>query len=361
MKKMYLFAALLTLFIVLMQIPSFTSTSNPPLAHTGAPGESNCTSCHSGSSLVTSGTIWNNATLTTTTSLGALQPSTTYPMSLTFSDPARVKYGFQLVALPSSATSSTASIGSLAATNTAAVVQSSGARQYLSHTAAGTVATGNTRTWTFNYTTPATLNQNIVFHLVVNSTNNNSSSSGDVIYYKTFSGTTLPVRWGNIVANTSNFGNPIIQWQTLQEVNNSHFIVQRSVDAETWFDIGKIPGKGNTLMPQVYQFEDKAKDPMALFYRIEQHDVDGKVDHSKIVILGTTDDLNQQPMLYVWGSSLFSNTSCTADVCNLSGQVVATVQLNPNEPVSLTHLPKGIYFVKSTANSTQNITRILLY
>jgi hypothetical protein len=352
-------------FIVLHAVTTLhSSTSNPPLAHTNAPGNSNCTSCHSGSSLVTSGTIWNNASLTTSTSLGALLPNTTYTMSLTFADPLRVKYGFQLLALPSAASSSTASIGLITPGNTDSEEQSQGNRQYLFHTAQGTIANGNTKTWTFEYTTPATLNTNVVFHVVFNSTNNNISSSGDVIYYKTFSATVLPVMWGQIQAEQIGNKNRI-SWQTLQEINNNYFSIEKSYDAQNWLPAGTINGAGNSMVPRTYVFEEDAVLTTTTYYRIGQTDFDGTTTYSNVVTLEAA--VNKPSVLV----NAFANnkiihlshnlSNITFGVFNTSGILMKELICeNNNNMFDLNDLPSGVYILKSQTEGVVFHKKVLL-
>ncbi len=73
---------------------ALTSSSNPPLGHTGSPGESNCTSCHGGTALnsgpATRSLLLNGSVPT------AYVPGQTYNVSLTVNRATRVKFGFQL-------------------------------------------------------------------------------------------------------------------------------------------------------------------------------------------------------------------------------------------------------------------------
>src|SRR5688572_25509283 len=72
-----------------------SSSSQPPAGHAGAPGEMNCTMCHTGNPNTGGGSInLVNPPATYT-------PGTTYTMQVNVTDPSKTRFGFQLVALRS--------------------------------------------------------------------------------------------------------------------------------------------------------------------------------------------------------------------------------------------------------------------
>ena len=268
--------------LVIWSISALTFTNNPPDSCTGAPGESNCTSCHGGSTLNSGGAL-NNILLTTSVPLSSLQPNTTYTFNLSFSQAGRTKYGFQLCVLPSGATPSSSSIGTLIASSseTQLSTTTNPNRTYLMHNVSGTSAPGATKTWQFQYTTPNAINVSPVFYVAINSSNGNNSSSGDLIYTKTFSSTILPVKWGDLKVFSTENG-VRINWSTLTEINNHYFEVQRSLNGDDWETIGEVKGSGNQTIKKTYQFIDNTH-LINAYYRLKQVDYDGKFEYSKLV------------------------------------------------------------------------------
>jgi hypothetical protein len=358
------FTLLFVISALLVSYVAYTNQGNPPAARTNAPGEGNCTGCHSGS-LITSGTVWSNATLTTSTSLGSLQPNTSYTMNLTFADPSSSKYGFQLVALPSGAGASTASIGSLTS-GTGSQTQSSGGRSYLNQTSTGTSVINNTKTWTFTYTTPTSFNGNIVFHTVLNATNSNNSSSDDDVYYKAFSATVLPVSWYKLVAERETENTVIINWTTAQEINNDYFVVERSADMKLWEDAGTVKGSGNTTNVQKYTYHDLTSSLSYIYYRIRQVDFDGTTSYSNVLSVSRSNmpsaTLNVYPNPFTQGLSLeivsLQDEAYNVIVTDLQGRTIATRNvsavkgLNTISMTEMDELKAGIYFVKLIGQET---------
>jgi hypothetical protein len=138
----------------------------------GAPGEQNCTSCHSGTALSGSSEnvllVLNGATPTT-----SYVPGASYTVALSMSsNPA--KKGFQATAL----SASNAMAGTfVASTNT----QINGTtKKYANHTS--TSNTSTTLAWAWTWTAPSTDVGDVTFYVATNKTNNNNNNSGDAIY-----------------------------------------------------------------------------------------------------------------------------------------------------------------------------------
>jgi len=153
--------------------------------NTGAPGENNCTACHSGT--IQSGTDFNILEWTDDTE--NYTPGATYSMELTLDD-ANAKNGFQLVALKASDNTQAGTIIVTDEVRTS-LIPGSGGKQYLGHKAAGNTSSQ----WTFNWTAPATNVGDVILYVATNKTNNNGQTSGDVIRLSqhTFAGPTFSV------------------------------------------------------------------------------------------------------------------------------------------------------------------------
>ena len=151
--------------------PSYTNGA--PAGKTGAPGEQNCTGCHSGATqdgsnqnilMVTDGGIPVNSYV----------PGNTYLINLQLASLPNKK-GFQSTAL----TTANSMAGDFTAGGNTSINES-GSREYANHTSAS--ASGATSSWTWSWTAPAISSGNVTFYVASNSANNNAANSGDVIY-----------------------------------------------------------------------------------------------------------------------------------------------------------------------------------
>lgn len=89
-----------------------------------------------------------------------------------------------------------------------------------------------------------------------------------------------------------------LYWATATEINNSHFIIQKSYDGESWNDIGRIPGAGNTNTPSMYEYNDKVYKTQILYYRLLQVDFNGAVTLYKAIVL--VSKISKSPFKQAW-------------------------------------------------------------
>lgn len=160
-------------------------------AYSGAPSESNCTSCHAKYSLQTSGTNHDKISFKGNFTGSGYIPDSTYKITVTYKETGKSVFGFQLTALQDQNVSYPTPAGTFTSkdSRTAAFTQVIGSttRGYIEHTSTGTakVATDSV-SWVFEWKAPSTNMGDIKMHLVLNVTNNNGNDAGDYIYTKKF-------------------------------------------------------------------------------------------------------------------------------------------------------------------------------
>lgn len=149
------------------------SSGSAPTQLTNAPGEGNCTSCHSGTPLNGGSGSVSISGLPT----GGYVGGQTYAVTVTVNNTqtsASKRSGFSATAL----NSTNAKAGTLAVINsTTTAVNTAGGRQYVGHKSAST----SVSSWTFNWTAPAAGTGTVTFYAVGNAANG-SGSGGDQIY-----------------------------------------------------------------------------------------------------------------------------------------------------------------------------------
>ncbi len=91
----------------------------------------------------------------------------------------------------------------------------------------------------------------------------------------------LPVKLTDWNAQYSN-GKVTLNWGTAQEINSSHFLVERSVDGINFQPVARIEAKGNSSVPSFYQAEDQSPFNGRTFYRLKMVDLDGTFSLSAI-------------------------------------------------------------------------------
>jgi uncharacterized protein (TIGR03437 family) len=192
----------------LLPILLFAYAEGPDAAVAGVPGESTCAACHSGGGATGNVAVSFPGGLTYT-------PGVRQHVTVTITDAAAKRWGFQLTARLASNTKTQA--GTFAPTDgntqlvcTQAAFQtevfgstcsSAYPLQYIEHTLAGTRA--NTKgpvTFAFDWTPPATSVGSVNFYVAANGANNDGNTGGDHIYTNHY---TLAQAASNLPAITS--------------------------------------------------------------------------------------------------------------------------------------------------------------
>ena len=152
--------------------------NGPAGGKTGAPGEQNCTSCHSGATQ--NGTNENLLVVNNDIGFGITQytPGASYTVNLSMaSNPA--KKGFQVTAL-NAANTMAGNFVAGANTQIKTATISGGQRKYATHKSSSN--TSATQTWNWTWEAPATEQGAITFYVATNKANNNGNDNGDIIY-----------------------------------------------------------------------------------------------------------------------------------------------------------------------------------
>jgi len=74
-----------------------------------------------------------------------------------------------------------------------------------------------------------------------------------------------------------------LEWETATELNNLSFIIQRSNDGTSFYNIGNVKGNGTSTIRHQYQFNDELLTMGTYYYRLRQTDFDGSANTSDII------------------------------------------------------------------------------
>jgi hypothetical protein len=144
-----------------------------PGGKTGSPGDGgdNCTGCHSGSAQQVSGWI------TSTIPGAGYIPGQTYTITATATHSGAQLYGFEVTAEDAS----NAKTGTIVITD-AAQTKKVNSNKAITHTVNGTTPSSGSKSWSFDWTAPASGTGTVKFYGAFNAANGNGGTSGDVIY-----------------------------------------------------------------------------------------------------------------------------------------------------------------------------------
>lgn len=180
---------------------------------------------------------------------------------------------------------------------------------------------------------------------------------------------TLPVTYLALDALV-NGESVLLKWITAQELNNSHFEVERSFDMSSFSTAGlvmdgfTVNGTGKS-----YQFKDNSTQLMGktiVYYRLKQFDIDGKFTYSKVIAvrMQAKSDVSMQvsPNPFVENVTFrfmaAENGNVQVRISNLAGQTMLSKQstiskgYNNLQVDGLNKLAAGLYLAQLTLNGT---------
>lgn len=164
----------------------------------------------------------------------------------------------------------------------------------------------------------------------------------------------LPVNWNYFSATPSANHTATLNWQTLEEKENSYFEVQRSLDAKSFETIGQVVSHdGNVTKAQDYSYVDQSVKGNTVYYRLRQVDVNGHYSYSRVATVQFTDAAADGNIFSITPNpghnmiSLQLNTSANAAqvvVSDISGRVV--YQSSVNAATIQIPATSGTYYVR---------------
>ena len=163
----------------------------------------------------------------------------------------------------------------------------------------------------------------------------------------------LPIDLLSFSGDAVKIGNELY-WQTISEINNDYFILEASVDANSFIEIGNIDGAGNSSQLIDYYFLDKTPISSTTYYRLKQVDFNGKFSYSDVISIKRDkyDDIfiYPNPTNDVLNIEIKSSNQInyTISVINIVGEEIHKTNYSGNSKITLdvfSKLSTGVYFV----------------
>ena len=87
--------------------------------------------------------------------------------------------------------------------------------------------------------------------------------------------------------SASRSGSPyiVLEWHSLPERDNDHYLIERSDDGIAFTVVGRVTGHGTTNRGYEYNFFDCAGNEAELYYRITQVDFSGATHRSQTYVV----------------------------------------------------------------------------
>ncbi len=163
----------------------------------------------------------------------------------------------------------------------------------------------------------------------------------------------------------------LLKWSTATETFNDYFTVERSRNGETYHEVKRIKGAGNSLIQKNYEAFDETGSGGLNYYRLKQTDFNGDFSYSPVITIKS--EKRREDGLKIYpnpGNGIFSlltddppEAEMDVTVTDLCGKVILNKLFLPddNKDFDIDFAAPGSYLVKvfSPGSSEPLITRLV--
>jgi hypothetical protein len=162
-----------------------------------------------------------------------------------------------------------------------------------------------------------------------------------------------------------------LYWTTASEENCKEYIIEKSLNANDFTEIGRVKGAGNSNIVLNYKAYDSSPKEGINYYRLKQIDNNGKFSYTKLVAArfsANAADLSIIPNPATDKVMISFNAAgkyeALLKVINVQGKIVSIEQFNSVEGINeyslnMNELAKGIYTVQLIVDDQNMISRLV--
>jgi hypothetical protein len=147
----------------------------------------------------------------------------------------------------------------------------------------------------------------------------------------------LPVELVNFNVDCEENGN-VISWETVSELNNDYFDIEKSFDGLDFRSLEIIKGAGTTVHTHDYEVRDTEKSTETVYYRIRQVDTDGTENYSDII---SSNDCYSNGLKIV---KMYFNQSTSEVVIDYEVTRTTDAYVSMSDLVGRPYLSEGVIF-----------------
>ncbi len=192
----------------------------------------------------------------------------------------------------------------------------------------------------------------------------------------------LPVLLDGFTATLLNDKQTVsLDWKTASEVNNDHFIIDRSIDGKNFESIGIVKGNASTGDPHTYNYIDNNVNLLiscSLYYQLRQVDMNGNINNTdagvkevticQMIVPGNTDKAwyNQDEDRVYFNIERTSTMGITVILTDNEGKIITSQNISAMNGftqgiLNMTGFAKGIYNVSITDMNGSQTLRVVKY
>lgn len=173
----------------------------------------------------------------------------------------------------------------------------------------------------------------------------------------------FPVELVNFDVTASSQGAELA-WSTASETNNAGFMIERSLDGNTWSDLDFVPALSQEVGDRNYTYTDSRASEGLNYYRLRQIDHNGTFEHSAI----RSAEISKRDVSFILAPNPAGDYTVLRNaydevqqfaLLSSTGQVMAEYVLGAGElrRLDLSALGSGLYVVRSSQNAFRLMVR----
>ncbi|MEM1323877.1 MAG: SdrD B-like domain-containing protein, partial [Bacteroidota bacterium] len=181
----------------------------------------------------------------------------------------------------------------------------------------------------------------------------------------------LPVELVDFQAKLVNNNQALLTWITESEIDNKHFVIERSIDGQLFETIGVVAGNGTSNHINTYFYKDETPFFGRNYYRLKQVDFDGDYEFSDIRTVVVKGNDLPDAIFYPNPTKDFTTlrvvtpfeSQATVEIVNAHGQILRTLivpQGSNSLDIDMSDLQPGFYFMQVKYNEFRKIIHRVL-
>lgn len=171
----------------------------------------------------------------------------------------------------------------------------------------------------------------------------------------------LPIELKSFEATSTDNNSVQIDWQTISEINNNYFTIERSKNGLRWEELGEIAGAPNSSREINYVYFDYNPYDNISYYRLKQTDFNGEYSYSQIEVIKLSKIQDSQVIIYPNPTSnQFTIEGSKSEIMNVNiynilGQnitdLISKIQVSDTKTTfNLSNCKSGIYYIKTNSS-----------
>jgi len=156
----------------------------------------------------------------------------------------------------------------------------------------------------------------------------------------------------------------LISWETATEKNNSHFVLEHSLDGHVYIPVTTVSGKGTTTTSSNYEFSHRVASELN-YYRLKQFDFDGSMEMSKVIVIESEiSELRIYPNPTSKGKNVIVSSEdriSSIEVRTMKGQLLQKLDdVNSNNCLIPGLHDPGVYFITVHQFNQSKILKLIV-